>query len=216
VSYWTDLEQSVLEHGMLYMFSSDRGGAGHDIFLFDGDSLRVGAFNSSGNDFYPTYHASSQALYFATNRSGAYDIATIGGIDSTAVLQGLLAADTADVVRCDALSSGGDDRCPYVWRDLMLLASDRGLGTGFDIYYSRYRSGSWTAPAGLPPLTWQGSTTDVNSSSNDYRPAVLPLHAQGTTDCIGIVFSSDRPRATADTRTDYDLYLAVLPVAALE
>lgn len=71
----------------------------------------------------------------------------------------------------ETLSSPGQDIDPWVWDDkLIFFSSNRGGGAGgFDLYYSRWQNGAWSAPANLaalntaynetaPFLDWDGRT----------------------------------------------------------
>jgi hypothetical protein len=83
------------------------------------------------------------------------------------------------------LSSGADDKCPYINGNMMVFTSDRegGFG-GFDLWFSFYDGGGWSAPENF------GAT--INSEYDEYRPVVVSTVENGfLTDMM--IFSSDRP-----------------------
>jgi len=92
----------------------------------------------------------------------------------------------------DSVNSTSNDKCPFIDGNIMVFASDRpgGLG-GFDLYYSVFRNGKWSAPVNFGP--------GINSSSDEYRPLV-DIHPDFSN--AFMVFSSNRPGGNGG----YDLY----------
>ena len=74
-----------------------------------------------------------------------------------------------DVVEPDLnviLSSDFNDKCPYLYQDIMVFTSDREGGQGgFDLYYSLYENGAWTTPINLGP--------EINTEYDEYRPIIF-------------------------------------------
>ncbi|MDO9580238.1 MAG: hypothetical protein Q7J06_06670, partial [Bacteroidales bacterium] len=94
--------------------------------------------------------------------------------------------------KVDSVNSSYDDKCPIVFRNIMVFASDRegGLG-GFDLYYTIFKNGNWSSPVNLGP--------EINSADNEYRP-VIGFHPDFEN--LFMMFSSDR----AGGKGGFDLY----------
>ncbi len=94
--------------------------------------------------------------------------------------------------KAEIINSTSDDKCPFIFRKIMVFASDRpgGLG-GFDLYYSRFSNGQWGTPVNFGP--------GINSSSDEYRP-VISSDEEFTNNFM--IFSSDRPGG----KGGFDLY----------
>jgi hypothetical protein len=142
----------------------------------------VKLLNSAFDDAYISLDAKQDSAYFCSNSSGNFDIfvqTRPAGKDLTTWFNMDYAAST----RVDSLNSPSDDKCPLVIKNVMVFASNRpgGLG-GFDLYYSIFRKGKWSAPVNLGP--------DVNTSSDEYRP-VVGYHPDYTN--YFMMFSSNRP-----------------------
>ena len=92
----------------------------------------------------------------------------------------------------DSVNSTANDQCPFVYRNIMIFASNRdgGLG-GYDLYYSIFRKGKWSSPVNMGPK--------INTDANEFRPLV-GYHPDFTNNMI--VFSSNRP----DGEGGFDLY----------
>ena len=92
----------------------------------------------------------------------------------------------------ESLSSAGEDKCPFIYRKILVFASDRegGLG-GFDLYYSEFKNGTWSAPVNFGP--------GINSSWDEYRP-ILAGDENFTN--MFLLFSSNRPGG----KGGFDLY----------
>jgi hypothetical protein len=88
--------------------------------------------------------------------------------------------------------STGNDKCPYVYKKMMVFASDMAGGMGgFDLYYSVFKNGKWSSPINFGPK--------VNTSYNEYRP-IIGSNSSFTNNFM--IFSSDRPGG----KGGYDLY----------
>lgn len=150
--------------------------------------------NSSGDEGYLGYDAVSRHLYFHSNRSGAYRLYEVTLPSGTEPLAWLANPDGNITLReMSELAADGNDRTPFVKDGRMFFVSDRSGGYGgFDIYYSSWSSAGWSTPVNLG--------ANVNSESNEYRPAYLAQFSQGE----ALIFSSDR----AGGQGGYDLYMA--------
>ena len=196
--------QFINSDGYEYLFySSDQTGGQLDLFYErylprNGNNLPVisGPYaitrlNSASDDAYVTMNSRMDSVYFCSDRGGNYDIFVqpdtvltpfstwLGGSYQTSFL-------------ADSLNSSGNDKCPFIFRNIMVFASDRagGLG-GYDLYYSVFRNGKWNAPVNFGP--------GINTSSDEFSP-VVGYTGEFTNRLL--VFSSNRPGG----KGGYDLY----------
>jgi hypothetical protein len=153
----------------------------------------LSALNSTADDMYPVIFEENERLYFCSNRE-----AEVFNIFSMAFSENILnpveqpARQTIAISRENTLSSGFNDKCPFIHDKVMVFTSDRegGFG-GYDLYYSRFENGQWSAPTNL------GSK--VNTPHDEYRPIIVPSQEfEGTM----IIFSSNRPGGQGG----FDLY----------
>ena len=88
----------------------------------------------------------------------------------------------SDIKLNEILSSDNNDKCPYIFNDKKVFASDRDGGYGgYDLYYSAYRNGIWTLPKNLGDK--------INSAFDEYRPIITPFYEFDDT---MLIFSSNR------------------------
>lgn len=155
--------------------------------------LPVKILNSSSEDAYISFDYNQDSAYFASDRGGNFDI-YLHKRPSSVNLDTWLNMDFEASTKVDSVNSSSDDRCPFVYNDIMVFTSNRpgGLG-GYDLYYSRFKNGNWSSPVNLGP--------DINSSSNEFRP-LLASHDNFTNNFL--IFSSNRPGG----KGGYDLYFA--------
>jgi hypothetical protein len=101
--------------------------------------------------------------------------------------------------KVDVLNSSGDDKCPFIYKKVMVFASNRsgGLG-GFDLYYSVFSNGQWSTPVNFGP--------SINSSSDEYRP-VMGGDEEFTNTYL--MFSSNR----SGGQGGFDLYFSGIDIA---
>jgi WD40-like Beta Propeller Repeat len=151
----------------------------------------VTVLNSSSDDAYLTFNYNQDSAYFCSNRGGNYDIYVQARPDSVPLSTWLVQSFSAATL-VDSLNSSKDDKCPFIYKNIMVFASDRdgGLG-GFDLYYSVFRNGNWSAPTNFGP--------GINTKYNEYRPVIG--YDPGFTNKL-LIFSSDRPGG----KGGYDLY----------
>lgn len=90
------------------------------------------------------------------------------------------------------LNSDSNERCPFVYGDIMIFSSDRpgGFG-GYDFYYSKLNNGEWSDPINMGE--------PINSAYDEYRAIVMP--GAGFINHL-LIFSSNRPEG----KGGYDLY----------
>ena len=98
---------------------------------------------------------------------------------------------TASVV-VDSINSNYDEKCPFVYKGVLIFASNRpgGMG-GYDLYFSVFNKGKWGFPVNLGP--------GVNTASDEFRP-LLGYHQEFTN--WGLLFSSNRTGG----KGGFDLY----------
>jgi hypothetical protein len=153
----------------------------------------VRLLNSSSEDGYISFDSNQDSAYFTSDRNGNFDIFVQkrpAGTD----LDTWFSQDFTASTMVDSINSGYDDKCPFIFKSVMIFASNRpgGLG-GYDLYYSRFKNGRWNSPVNFGPK--------INSSSDEYRPL---LEDDPTFSNNYIVFSSNR----SGGKGGYDLYFA--------
>lgn len=134
---------------------------------------------------------STYSVYFTSNRNGNFDIFQEKRPSQKDFASWFNLDFKASAV-VDSVNSSSDDKCPFVYKKVMVFTSNRpgGLG-GYDLYYSILRNGKWSSPINFGP--------GINSSSDEYRPVIGNL-----TDFTNsyLIFSSNRPGG----KGGYDLY----------
>ncbi len=100
------------------------------------DTLMV--IKSDWDDLYPSFSNDQTSLYFCSNReSDKFDIYSISLPEAAELHKFITSNEPGDPVLNTVLSSDFNDKCPYVYEDIMVFASDREGGQGgFDLYYS--------------------------------------------------------------------------------
>jgi len=190
--------------GYEYMFTASENTAGDlDFYYFRnrpvyGNSLPdiQGPFpatllNTSADDAYICFDTNQDSAYFSSDADGNFDIYVKNRPEETTIdawLDGTYSASA----KVDSINSTSDDKCPLVYKDVMLFASNRpgGMG-GYDLYYSIFRNGQWSSPVNFGP--------DINTASDEYRPRIW-IHTEFTNNLL--IFSSDRPGG----KGRFDLY----------
>ena len=154
--------------------------------------------NSGANEAYICFDTNQDSAYFSSDADGNFDIYLHKKTAETNI-NVWLESDYESSVKADILNSSGDDKCPYIFRKIMVFASDRpgGLG-GFDLYYSIFKNGNWGTPVNL------GSP--INTSSDEYRP-VMGGDEEFTNNFL--MFSSNRPGG----KGGFDLYFTGINLA---
>jgi hypothetical protein len=158
------------------------------------DPKEVAFLNSEFDDFYPCFNNDNSKIYFCSNREGdQFDFYSVN-VDPEKDIELLLSEDSSyEVSKESALSSAADDKCPFIFGNKMVFASNREGGYGgFDLYYSTYENGAWSQPVNF------GET--INSEYDEYRPILI--HEGVTEHQDMMVFSSDRPGGAGG----FDLY----------
>ena len=153
----------------------------------------VKLFNTSSDDAYICLDTNQDSAYFTSDRDGNFDI-FVHKRPAEMELSKWFNLDFATSTKADSINSPGDDKCPIVFRKIMVFTSNRpgGLG-GYDLYYSIFRKGNWSSPVNSGP--------GINTSSDEYRP-VIGYHPDFTNNFL--MFSSNRPGG----KGGFDLYFA--------
>lgn len=157
----------------------------------------VSLLNTESDDAYLCFDQNQDSVYFCSDRAGGFDIYFLKKPDTYEIdewfNQGFTEASPVDSINSDA-----DDKCPQIFRDLMVFTSDRpgGMG-GFDLYYSVFRNGKWSSPVNFGP--------DINTEYNEYRP-FIGYHQQFKNRLM--IFSSNRPEG----KGGYDLYFTGIDI----
>ncbi len=154
--------------------------------------------NSIADDAYICFDTNQDSAYFCSDADGDFDIYLLKR-DASENMDSWLNSDYETPVRAETFNSPGNDKCPYLYRKILVFTSDRpgGLG-GYDLYYSIFSGGRWSSPVNFGPR--------INSSSNEYRP-VLGGDEQFSNQFM--IFSSDRPGG----KGGFDLYFTGIKLA---
>lgn len=151
----------------------------------------VNLLNTNYDDAYICFNQNLDSAYFTSNKDGNFDI-FFQKRPAEKDIASWFDLDYALSAKADSINSSGDDKCPFIYKDVMVFTSDRsgGLG-GFDLYYSIFRNGNWSSPVNFGP--------GINTSSDEYRP-VIGYHPDFTNQFM--MFSSNRPGGLGG----FDLY----------
>lgn len=158
------------------------------------DSKEVQFLNSEFEDIYPTFNTERSRIYFCSNRNGKdFDLYYVN-VNPATDIELLLSDNSAYQIFVDnSLSDSSDDKCPFIFKDKMVFASDRDGGFGgFDLYYSNFENGAWGEPVNFG--------VKINSGSDEYRPVLIDEGVSWTQTMM--VFSSNRPGG----KGGFDLY----------
>jgi len=190
--------------GYEYLFVSSENSSGDLDFCFFmnypvyGNNLPAvqGPFpatliNTGFNDAYISFDLNQDSVYFSSDADGNFDI-YVKTRPSDTPIDTWLNGSYSPSVKVDSVNSTSEDKCPLIYKDLMLFSSNRpgGMG-GYDLYYSLFRNGKWNSPVNLGPR--------VNTSADEFRPR-LWIHPEFSNDLL--IFSSNRPGG----KGGFDLY----------
>jgi hypothetical protein len=151
----------------------------------------VKLFNSSSDDAYLSFDSNLDSAYYVSNKQGNFDI-YVATKPNEKDISTWFNGNYIEATKVDSINSTSDDKCPIVFRKVMIFASNRpgGIG-GYDLYYSLFRKGKWSSPVNLGPK--------VNTTADEYRP-VLGYHPDFTN--LFMMFSSNR----SGGKGKFDLY----------
>lgn len=149
--------------------------------------------NSTMDDLYPTLTSDSSQIYFCSNRGGNFDIYFAEIQKTNNFINAFSDHPPKTILKDTMLSSLYDDKCPFIIQNLLVFASNRPGGYGgYDLYYSVYDKGKWSAPVNFGEK--------INTPSDEYRPIVKYFFDEFTNDFM--IFSSNRPGG----KGGFDLY----------
>ena len=191
-----------------FFYASDKGGnldiywadlkVENDEFVISGAPVGLSQINSGADEAYPTIlhdeQAKTEVLYFTSDRDGSFDIYKATGNTGKLINQ---STDVA-IEKVEVLSTGSDDKCPYIRGDMMVFASDRAGGYGgFDLWFSKYVNNQWSAPVNFGDA--------INTEYDEYRPIIADMDEEYYLNNFLndlMIFSSNRPGG----KGGFDLY----------
>lgn len=190
-----------VDSDFLLLYASDLSGDFEISYTFNKDKSSfsegnpVKFLNSEFNDLYPSFNSDFSKIYFCSERdNGNFDIfyVNISKTDKE-IIKVLSDSSYKEVFKEEALSGDYDDKCPYIFGNMLIFSSNRPGGYGgFDIYYSKFENEKWSTPTNF------GSK--INSISDEYRPIIFDEEVDFEKDMM--VFSSDRTGG----KGGFDLY----------
>jgi len=151
----------------------------------------VKILNSSSDDAYFSIDSKQDSVYFCSTRNGDFDI-YLQSIPASTEPSKWFNLDFSASTQVDSVNTTSDDKCPMVFKKILIFTSNRpgGLG-GYDLYFSVFRNGNWSFPENFGPR--------INSAYDEYRP-LIGNHPDFKNNFL--MFSSNRPGG----KGGYDLY----------
>ncbi|MGM0464440.1 MAG: hypothetical protein ACQEQW_07260 [Bacteroidota bacterium] len=189
------------DYDYLLMYSSDKGGDYQISFTYNNEfsdfnePAEIDFLNSEYDDLYPSFDMDYKKIYFCSDRdNGVFNIYSATLERGTSQLVAEFTDDSPrEIILQESVSGDYNDKCPFLYGDIMVFSSDRPGGEGgYDLYYSLYRDGEWTEPVNFGP--------EINSPEDDYRPILINEEVDWDKDMM--IFSSDRPGGEGG----FDLY----------
>jgi hypothetical protein len=188
----------------LFLYATDAGGNFDIRFTFKRqqdsvfiESIPIEYINSEFDDLYPCVDFEKSKFYFCSNRENErFDIYTIDIIDPYYnLIEEFLYANQKIIVKNNILSSEYDDKCPYIFNNMLVFVSNRPGGYGgYDLYFSTFENDQWRIP--------ENFGSDINSQYDEYRPILINEGVDFEKNMM--VFSSNRKGG----KGGYDLYYA--------
>ncbi len=147
--------------------------------------------NTDFDDAYICLNFNQDTAYFSSNKDGNFDIYYLDK-PADEDLTSWFNLDYQVPVKVDSINSSYDDKCPFIYKKILIFTSNRpgGLG-GYDLYYSIMSNGNWSSPVNLGPR--------INTQYDEYRPVIgYDPHFSN----YFLMFSSNRPGG----KGGFDLY----------
>lgn len=150
--------------------------------------------NSAFEDLYPTFNTEKTRIYFCSNRNEKDFNFYYVNVNPETDLESLLSDSSGyEILMDSSLSSSSDDKCPFIFENKMVFASDRNGGFGgFDLYFSLFENGEWSAPVNFGEK--------INTEFDEFRPVLINEGVSETQTMM--VFSSNRNGGSGG----FDLY----------
>jgi hypothetical protein len=192
----------------IFLYSSNEEGNQdihfmHNLYTKEYTSPKEVSFlNSAQDDLYPFITQDSSSLYFCSNRGGNFDIYSVDLDAKKSIVTELENVSPRTIVKENTLSTPSDDKCPFIFKNLMIFTSNRpgGFG-GYDLYYSVFKNGTWSAPVNFGEK--------INTAADEYRPVLKLTDSsdegndfERTFNNDFMIFSSNRPGG----KGGFDLY----------
>jgi hypothetical protein len=159
------------------------------------DARLVAFLNSEYDDLYPAFNAQNNRLFFCSNREGSQFDIYFAEISYDAIDPEKILSDTSHhtIYKDTVISSVFDDKCPFIFNNILVFTSNRpgGFG-GYDLYYCMIENNRWSKPINF------GST--INSEFDEYRP-ILTEEGVSESETM-LIFSSNRTGG----KGGFDLY----------
>jgi Tol biopolymer transport system component len=154
----------------------------------------VSFLNSEYDDLYPSFNSDKSEIYFCSNRDennfNFYSVNVDSAMDTESVLSD---NSSREIIKANTLSSVSDDKCPFIFEDKIVFASNRDGGFGgFDLYTSSLKDGIWSKPVNMG--------ASINTEFDEYRPILI--NEGVSTNQTMMVFSSNRTGG----KGGFDLY----------
>jgi hypothetical protein len=126
--------------------------------------LPIKLMNTGADDAYICFNSNQDSAYFVSNFDGNFDI-LLQKKPAEQDLSSWFNSDYSSPSRVDSINSTYEDKCPFIYKKIMVFTSNRpgGLG-GYDLYYSIFKNGKWNSPVNLGPR--------INTASDEYRPVI--------------------------------------------
>jgi len=160
------------------------------------DTIAIDFLNSEKDDLYPCFDFDSNKMLFCSNRDGDnFNIYEVEINNPNKKLVPILTQQNDNEVSLSTIfSSDYDDKCPYIYENMLVFTSNRpgGFG-GFDLYYSKLENGTWSAPVNFG--------AEINTEFDEYRPILFEENIDYTKRAM--VFSSNRTGG----KGGFDLYM---------
>ncbi len=158
---------------------------------FDTIPKKIPKINEYDDDLYPTLSSDKKNLIFCSNQNDNVFNIYNAAFDYEITTESLINGDIRSIEMINALSSSGDDKCPFIGEnEMMVFTSNREGGYGgYDLWYSFYVNEQWTEPINF------GS--EINTNKDEFRPITFEMFERNF-----MIFSSNR----AGGLGGFDLY----------
>jgi len=159
------------------------------------DPISLDFLNAESNELYPCFDSGFRNLYFCSDREkGVFNIFHAAMDSSLQGITSLLSHTLSPEITADPiLSSDQEDKCPFIFENIMVFTSNRTGGYGgYDLYYSKFEEGQWSAPVNFGE--------GFNSEYDEYRPILFDEGVDLNRNMM--VFSSNKPGGQGG----FDLY----------